>query len=95
MSSTCRWAVPLMTTKGIRLQKKWHPDRGVKTSWKSAEGTDAGKAIGSAGAQMLIKKAIGETVGVVSCLCVGVALSVCSSDSPQSLFRLNTSRPRK
>ncbi|GFX29337.1 uncharacterized protein TNCV_3218711 [Trichonephila clavipes] len=32
------------------------PDEGgVETSWKSAGGTDAGKAIGSAGAQMLVK----------------------------------------
>ncbi|GFT57426.1 transposable element Tc3 transposase, partial [Trichonephila clavipes] len=29
------------------------PDGGVETSWKSASGTDAGKAIGYAGAQML------------------------------------------
>ncbi|GFW58160.1 transposable element Tc3 transposase [Trichonephila clavipes] len=32
------------------------PDEGgIETSWKSAGGTDAGKAIGNAGAQMLVK----------------------------------------
>ncbi|GFT73550.1 hypothetical protein TNCV_4021521 [Trichonephila clavipes] len=44
------------------------PDEGgIKTSWKSARVTDAGKAIG-----------IGETVGVRSWLCVGVALNLFS-----------------
>ncbi|GFY28521.1 hypothetical protein TNCV_4149521 [Trichonephila clavipes] len=39
------------------------PDEGcVETSWKSPGGTDAGEAIG-----------IGETVGVRSCLCIGLA----------------------
>ncbi|GFV52911.1 hypothetical protein TNCV_2875791 [Trichonephila clavipes] len=33
------------------------PDAGgVETSWKSAGGTDAGKAVGSAGVQMLVKQ---------------------------------------
>ncbi|GFW11303.1 hypothetical protein TNCV_3808231 [Trichonephila clavipes] len=51
-------------------------DGGVKTSWKSAGGRDAGKAIGCAGVQMLVKKAIGigETVGVKLSLCIGIAL---------------------
>ncbi|GFV56766.1 hypothetical protein TNCV_153081 [Trichonephila clavipes] len=50
------------------------PDEsGVKTSCKSAGGTDAGKAIG-----------IGETIGVRSCLCVGVAL--CLFSRFQTLF---------
>ncbi|GFX12742.1 uncharacterized protein TNCV_3437161 [Trichonephila clavipes] len=58
------------------------PDEsGVKTSWKSAAGTDAGKGIRSAGAQMLLKLFELERLLESDHVCALVSLSVCSRDS--------------
>ncbi|GFX68040.1 hypothetical protein TNCV_921411 [Trichonephila clavipes] len=59
------------------------PDEsGVKTSWKSGGGTDAGKAVGRAGGINANKSiGIGETFGVIDHFSALVLLSVCSRDS--------------
>ncbi|GFS79865.1 hypothetical protein TNCV_750441 [Trichonephila clavipes] len=49
----------------------------VKAALKRAGGTDAGMANGNAGVQKLVKLLESERLlGVRSCLCVGVALSL-------------------
>ncbi|GFV44514.1 transposable element Tc1 transposase [Trichonephila clavipes] len=72
------------------------PDEGgVETSWNSAGGTDAGKAVRSAGAQIDAGEAIGigKTVAVISCLCVGVFL--CLLAIPESLFEVKYVPPTR
>ncbi|GFW82998.1 hypothetical protein TNCV_4604251 [Trichonephila clavipes] len=61
------------------------PDEGgVKTSRKSAGGTDAGKAIGCAGAQMLVKLLELEKLLELDHVSTLVSLSVSSRDSRAS-----------